>query len=158
MQDEIIRVREEAQKLKADGVNKIIVLGHSGLVVDKKLTEEVEEVDVVVGAHSHSFLFTGETAITSSHRQKQSKISYGSHTIANSRFVLGEPPSTEFPVDDYPIVIERESGSTALYVQAYAYGKYLGNIDVTFNDQGDVISWSGSPILLDSSIKEGGGF
>ena len=40
-------------------------------------------------------------------------------------------------------------------MQDYAFGKYLGNLVVTFSDDGDVLSWSGNPILLDSSIEEG---
>ena len=37
-------------------------------------------------------------------------------------------------------------------VQAYAYSKYLGKIEVTFDDDGNVISAEGDPILLDASI------
>ncbi|WOI56616.1 bifunctional metallophosphatase/5'-nucleotidase [Palleronia sp. LCG004] len=38
--------------------------------------------------------------------------------------------------------------------QAYAYGKYLGEIDVTFSDDGEVTEISGTPVLLDSSVAE----
>jgi 5'-nucleotidase len=67
----------------------------------------------------------------------------------------GDPPSTEKPKGPYPVLINQESGHTVLVYQAYAYGKYLGNADVTFNDSGDVIKWSGNPILLDGSWREG---
>ena len=67
----------------------------------------------------------------------------------------GSPPSSEVPEDVYPVVVERGSGSKALVVMAYAYGKYLGNLDVTFDDTGAVKAWSGNPILLDSSVPEG---
>lgn len=39
-------------------------------------------------------------------------------------------------------------------VSAYAYGKYLGDLTVTFDDEGNVISAGGDPILLDASVAE----
>jgi len=41
-------------------VNILIAVGHSGYEVDKKIAKEVPDIDVVVGGHSHSFLFTGK--------------------------------------------------------------------------------------------------
>ena len=38
--------------------------------------------------------------------------------------------------------------------QAYAYGKYLGEISVTFDDAGEVLAISGDPILLDASVAQ----
>ena len=55
-------VREEAQRLQAEGVDILIALGHSGYELDQQLAEEVEEIDVVVGGHSHTFLWTGKLA------------------------------------------------------------------------------------------------
>lgn len=40
-------------------------------------------------------------------------------------------------------------------VQAYAYGKYLGYLNVTFDKKGNVVEAVGNPILLDSSVPEG---
>lgn len=40
-------------------------------------------------------------------------------------------------------------------VQAYAFGKYLGRLDVTFDDAGNVVKSGGNPILLDSNIPQG---
>ena len=53
-------VRAEAQRLQAEGVDILIALGHSGYELDQQLAEEVEEIDVVVGGHSHTFLWTGK--------------------------------------------------------------------------------------------------
>ena len=44
-------------------------------------------------------------------------------------------------------------GNTAV-VQAYAYGKYLGELSVTFNDAGEIITATGDPIVIDSGIAE----
>jgi len=39
-------------------------------------------------------------------------------------------------------------------VQAYAYGKYLGALTVTFDDAGAITQMSGDPILIDASVAE----
>ena len=41
-----------------------------------------------------------------------------------------------------------------LVVQAYAYGKYLGKLLVTFDDAGHVMSWNGNPVLLHGGIEQ----
>lgn len=46
-------------KLTALGVNKIIALGHSGFAVDKMIAKKVRGVDVVIGGHTNTFLYTG---------------------------------------------------------------------------------------------------
>ena len=39
-------------------------------------------------------------------------------------------------------------------VQAYAYTKYLGKVDLIFSEGGDLLDWLGDPILLDSSVPK----
>ena len=39
-------------------------------------------------------------------------------------------------------------------VQAYAYGKYLGELSVVFDDEGEIISATGEPITIDGSVNE----
>ena len=39
-------------------------------------------------------------------------------------------------------------------VQAYAYGKYLGELNLTFDDEGNVTEAVGGPILMDASVSE----
>jgi 2',3'-cyclic-nucleotide 2'-phosphodiesterase (5'-nucleotidase family) len=46
--------------LKDEGVEILIALGHSGYELDMKMAKEIEEIDVVVGGHSHTFLWTGK--------------------------------------------------------------------------------------------------
>ena len=72
-------------------------------------------------------------------------------------FQSGEPPSTEIPYGKYPLEIRPKSNPLSkkvLVVQAFAYGKYLGNLTVDFDDNGDLTSWSGNPILLDNSVAK----
>ncbi|RWS19488.1 5'-nucleotidase-like protein, partial [Leptotrombidium deliense] len=51
--------KKEINELKTKRVNIFIAFGHSGFDVDKKKAEKVPEVDIVVGGHSNSFLWTG---------------------------------------------------------------------------------------------------
>lgn len=52
----ILRVQNEIDNLKKQGVNKIIVLSHSGYMNDVKLAKSVEGIDVILGGHSHDLL------------------------------------------------------------------------------------------------------
>ncbi|MBK8051341.1 MAG: 5'-nucleotidase C-terminal domain-containing protein [Anaerolineales bacterium] len=54
----------------------------------------------------------------------------------------------------YPTVVDSPSGSPVLITQAEAYGKYLGDINVTFDEAGVPVKWEGAPLLLDSTIAE----
>lgn len=58
-EDEVSAVQLQVDKLQTLGVNKIIALGHSGFTVDKEIAKKVRGVDVVIGGHSNTFLFTG---------------------------------------------------------------------------------------------------
>ena len=113
--DPATAVQGEVDKLTAEGVNKIIVLSHSGYEVEKAVAAATTGVDVIVGGHSHSLLSnTDERA---------------------------EGP--------YPTMV----GNTAI-VQARSYGKYLGELNVTFDDDGNIIEAVGEPILVDGSVAE----
>jgi len=57
---EIPSITAEAKRLKNDGVNILIALGHSGIEMDTQIAREVEDIDLVIGGHSHTFLYTGE--------------------------------------------------------------------------------------------------
>lgn len=54
----------QVNKLQTLGVNKIIALGHSGFTVDREIAKKVRGVDVVIGGHSNTFLFTGREVDT----------------------------------------------------------------------------------------------
>ncbi|MCX7303178.1 MAG: 5'-nucleotidase C-terminal domain-containing protein [Hyphomicrobiales bacterium] len=56
IEDDIATITAEVEKLKAQGVNKIIALTHVGYVRDKEMIARIPGVDVVVGGHSHSLL------------------------------------------------------------------------------------------------------
>ena len=52
----------------------------------------------------------------------------------------------------YPTMVKNPPGEEVPVVTAYAYSKYLGDLNVTFDDDGKVIDVSGAPILLDASV------
>lgn len=107
-------VQGEVDKLTAEGVNKIIVLSHSGYLVDQDVAANTTGVDVIVGGHDNSLLGDMEGA-----------------------------------KGKYPTMV----GDTAI-VQAYAYGKYLGELNVTFDDEGTITEATGQPILIDGAVVE----
>ncbi|NWH72569.1 5NTD nucleotidase, partial [Piaya cayana] len=123
-EDEIEALQEKVNELTAMGVNKIIALGHSGFTVDKNIAKKVKGVDIVIGGHTNTFLYTGI------------------------------PPSTEKPAGPYPFMVDSDDGRKVPVVQAYAYGKYLGYLNVTFDKKGNVVEAVGNPILLDNSVPE----
>ena len=49
----------------------------------------------------------------------------------------------------YPTMV----GNTAI-VQAYAYGKFLGELNVTFDDAGEILSAEGEPLVMDANVVE----
>ena len=58
--DEVHSTQLEVDKLLADGINKIIALGHSGFEKDKEVAAKVKGIDIIVGGHSSTFLYTGK--------------------------------------------------------------------------------------------------
>ena len=112
--DPVDAVQGEVDKLTAEGVNKIIVLSHSGYSVDQRVAAETTGVDVIVGGHSNT--------------------------------LLGDMDKAEGP---YPTMVN----NTAI-VSAYAYGKFLGELNVTFDDDGNLTEASGQPILINGEVAE----
>jgi len=113
--DPVAAVQGEVDALTAMGVNKIIVLSHSGYGVDQRVAAETTGVDVIVGGHSNTLLSN----------------------------------TNERAAGAYPTMV----GETAI-VQAYAYGKFLGELNVTFNDAGEITEAVGEPLVMDASVTE----
>ena len=108
-------VQAEVDKLTAIGVNKIIVLSHSGYLVDQAVAANTTGVDVIVGGHSNTLLSN----------------------------------TNEWAEGAYPTMV----GDTAI-VQAYAYGKFLGELNVTFDAAGKILQAVGEPLILDGTVSE----
>lgn len=126
--NEIDTIRNESTRLRQMGVNIIIVLSHSGLDRDKVIAHECGDyVDVIIGGHSHSFLYTPSAAAVNVH---------------------------DIPVGPYPLVLTPKSGRErkVLVVHASAYTKYVGDLRVYFNSAGYVKYYGGNPIYLGNEI------
>ncbi|NRB00344.1 MAG: 5'-nucleotidase C-terminal domain-containing protein [Rhodobacteraceae bacterium] len=54
----------------------------------------------------------------------------------------------------YPTWVSQEDGTLVPVVQAYAYSKYVGHLELTFDDNGDLVYASGDTIVLDASVAE----
>ncbi|WP_020593419.1 bifunctional metallophosphatase/5'-nucleotidase [Kiloniella laminariae] len=69
-----------------------------------------------------------------------------SHTLLSNSDEKAEGP--------YPVVVNAPDGKAVPIVQAYAYSKFMGELELTFDDAGNVTGWSGDSVLLDSSFPE----
>lgn len=58
----------------------------------------------------------------------------------------------------YPTLVKSPDGVDVPIVQAGQYGKYLGDITLTWDDAGKVVKAEGAPILLDASVTADQGF
>ena len=57
--NESVAVQREVNRLKAAGAKIIIGLSHTGYMEDKHIASTIDDIDVIVGGHSHTFLYTG---------------------------------------------------------------------------------------------------
>ncbi|CAH0559286.1 unnamed protein product [Brassicogethes aeneus] len=122
--EESSSVNTEAEKLMAEeDVFTIIVLSHCGYDADKIIAKNAtKKIALIVGGHSHSFLFTGEPS-----------------------------PGPDEVVGPYPTIASRNDGNKVLITQAAAFCKYIGNISILYNSKGEIESWEGSPIFLNTT-------
>ena len=56
IEDDVKSITAEVEKLKGEGVNKIIAVTHIGYVRERDVIAKIPGVDVVVGGHSHTLL------------------------------------------------------------------------------------------------------
>jgi len=54
----------------------------------------------------------------------------------------------------YPTWVSQSDGTMVPVVQAYAYSKYVGHLELTFDDAGNLVHAEGDTILLDASVEE----
>lgn len=51
-------------------------------------------------------------------------------------------------------MVQSNGGYNVPVVQDYAFGIYLGRLDLEFDNKGSITKWGGQPILLNSSIAK----
>ncbi|MTH77217.1 bifunctional metallophosphatase/5'-nucleotidase [Paracoccus aestuariivivens] len=69
----------------------------------------------------------------------------------HSHTLLGDMEGAEGP---YPTMVKGADGAEVPVATAYAYGKYLGHLTLTWDDNGKLTKAEGQPILLDSSVTQ----
>jgi 5'-nucleotidase len=116
--DEIAYLKDAVGRIRAEGVNKVLLLSHVGFVRDQEIAAAIDGIAVIIGGHSHTLL---------------------------SNTVEGAPA--------YATLVANPSGKAVPIVQAYAYSKYLGEIALTFDDDGYVAAATGDTIVLDASVE-----
>ncbi|CAO3571360.1 unnamed protein product [Mortierella alpina] len=52
----------------------------------------------------------------------------------------------------YPTVIKNLAGDNTLIVQAFCWGRYIGNLDVSFNPEGKIVAFEGAPVLVENKV------
>lgn len=113
---------ETAQKyideLTTLGVNKIVLLTHQGYENDLAMAKELTGVDIIIGGDSHTLL--GDFS------------NIGLNSISNN----------------YPANVKSKDNKKVCVAHAWEYAHVLGNLDVIFNNNGDVTACGGNPLLL----------
>ncbi|MEO1569299.1 MAG: 5'-nucleotidase C-terminal domain-containing protein [Pseudomonadota bacterium] len=118
-EDEATAAQREIDALTAAGVDKIVLLTHIGYDNDLALASTLTGVDVIVGGDSH--------------------------TLLGADF---ETLGGLNPQGDYPTITQDAAGNTVCVVQAFQFSAVVGELDVEFDEDGNVTACSGTPHLL----------
>lgn len=140
VKDPATSVQATVDTLKGQGINKIVLLSHLGYDADKALAADVSGVDVIIGGHSHTFLYDPATAQT-----------------------FTPPNLALMPAGAYPTVVGGAAAETVvasaaaepvLIITAFEWGKFLGQLDVNFNPAGLITKYDGNPIYVSNSVAK----
>ncbi len=131
----ITAAQNAVDALTALGIDKIIALTHQGYDYDLELAEAVSGIDIIIGGHSHTFLYNPD----------DEPIKFGPPVFPQY------DPLT--PAGAYPTVVESPAEEPVLVVTAYQWGTFLGHLDVTFH-LGTVAYYGGNPIFLGNDIAK----
>ncbi|MGF1689171.1 5'-nucleotidase C-terminal domain-containing protein [Photobacterium japonica] len=116
--DMVTSAQATVDMLKAKGVNNVIALTHIGNAVDVDVASKVNGIDLIVGGHSHTLL--------------------GDFTnIGHDR------------AGTYAQMVKNPNGITqTCVVQAGEYAQAIGQLDVSFDQQGNITQCAGLNTLL----------
>ncbi|WP_304305717.1 bifunctional UDP-sugar hydrolase/5'-nucleotidase [Pseudacidovorax intermedius] len=119
-EDETAAAQREIDRLRAQGIDKIVLMSHIGYDYDLQVAKALSGVDVVVGGDSHTLL--GPDALNT--------LGVGS------------------PAGAYPTQVTNKDGKRVCVVQAWEYAQVVGELKVSFDANGDVMACSGTPHVL----------
>lgn len=116
--DELATAQQYIDELTGMGVDQIVLVTHQGYGNDLDIAANLSGVDVIVGGDSHSLL-------------------------GNDLAQFGL--SVEGP---YPTRTTDADGSQVCVVQAWQYSWVVGQLEVVFDENGDVVECDGTPHVL----------
>ncbi|MFY0656771.1 MAG: NAD nucleotidase [Neptunomonas phycophila] len=116
--DETATAQSYIDELKEQGINQIILLTHYQYENDLTLAANLTDVDVIVGGDSHTLL-------------------------GNEFEDFGLNPT-----GPYPTQVTNKDGNPVCVVQAWQYSYVVGELNVEFNNEGNIESCTGQPHLL----------
>ncbi len=114
----IKKVQEELNNLKSQGINKIIVISHAGKEADKRIAQETDGVDIILGGHTHD-LYKG---IKENKNLLYSKS--GSPVVLTQIGKDGEFAGilkTKFDENGHIIQVQNNVGRTGLFTRTLPY-------------------------------------
>jgi phosphodiesterase/alkaline phosphatase D-like protein/2',3'-cyclic-nucleotide 2'-phosphodiesterase (5'-nucleotidase family) len=111
--------QEEVDRLVAEGINKIILVSHlQDIAEDQQLIPQLRHVDVAVAGGGDELLVNSG--------------------VAQDMQLL---PGEEAPIDgEYPIIVQDADGRDVPIVTTAGNYKYVGRLDVAFDEAGEVTS------------------
>ncbi|MBX9722257.1 MAG: bifunctional metallophosphatase/5'-nucleotidase, partial [Candidatus Obscuribacterales bacterium] len=117
-------LRAEIEKLKKQGVNKIIVVSHCGVDLETLMAKSIPDIDVVVGGHSHTRLdkATVVDQADGAHTMVVQTGSYG-RTLGELDLVFDKSGKLIMPETKYKLIDLTEKVSEEPDVKAYVVEK-----------------------------------
>lgn len=133
MKPTVKSIQEQIDTLTQAGIDKIVLLSHRGTQKDLELVSKLTGIDIVVSAHDHAFLGDSE---------KLTQAGLDPHEASKAK-------------QPYPLVTKNKDNGTTLIVSAGQWGQLLGRLNVDFDTHGNVVSWSGEPIVVRCDATRG---
>lgn len=122
-EDELVAAQRTIDDLKAQNISRIIVLSHVGYPYDVELAKQLTDVDVIVGGDSHTLM--GD---------------FSAYKIVSNN-------------NSYPSMHTNKNGQSVCVAQAWEYNKAIGELAVSFTEDGAIKACSGTPhIILSDKI------
>jgi 5'-nucleotidase len=123
--DYVKTVNASTALLKAQGINKIILLSHYGYSVDIAKAAELSGVDIIVSGHDHKLLGTADYINTQTSSATLTPAYVGQGSLSSGA---------------YPTQLTNRDGDAVLVVSAFEWGRWLGRVEVNFDANGKVLS------------------
>jgi 5'-nucleotidase / UDP-sugar diphosphatase len=125
--DELTTAQHYIDELTASGVDQIVLVTHYGYGNDLALAQNLRGVDVIVGGDSHTLL---------------------GNDLTQFGLSVGGP---------YPTRTTDAEGNLVCVVQAWQYSWVVGQLEVVFDSNGDVVACDGTPHVLVNDSFSGTG-